>query len=383
MMNSARVKCRSVFRGRFPASRLLRTLFCCAGILSFAALSHAQETTTVFPAPAGERHTLILHGATDLEAFEPLLRGFQRIAPDVTIRYTEAVTNALFDKARRECAEKRAGPDLLVTSSVDHLVVLSNEGCARQHRSVETASSPAWTRWRDEVFGFTFEPAVIVYNRDLVPKADVPNTRIELINLMREQPARYSGRIGAYDIALSGIGYLFATFDGRNALVYGRLIEGFGRMQLVTRCCTSDLVRELSEGKISIGYNLLGSYALAAQRKGAPIGIVVPRDYVLALSRAAMIPAESPNPALARRFLDFLLSPSGQKIIREEAFFFDFSGRLPEGVEGPAALMEAGIVRPIVIGPGLLPVQDMAKRRRALEEWRRSIELGPREATKE
>lgn len=383
MMHSAGAKSLSVFRGGLPASRLLRALFCCAGILSFSASLHAQETTTVFPAPAGERHNLILHGATDLEAFEPLLRGFQRIAPDVTIRYTEAVTNALFDKARRDCAEKRTGPDLLVTSSVDHLVVLSNEGCARQHRSVETASSPTWTRWRDEVFGFTFEPAVIVYNRDLVPKADVPNTRIELINLMREQPERYSGRIGAYDIALSGIGYLFATFDGRNALVYGRLIEGFGRMRLVTRCCTSDLVRELSEGKISIGYNLLGSYALAAQRKGAPIGIVVPRDYVLALSRAAMIPAGSPNPALARRFLDFLLSPSGQKIIREEAFFFDFSGRLPEGVEGPPALMEAGIVRPIVIGPGLLPVQDLAKRRRALDEWRRSIELGPSAATKE
>ncbi|MBN8533358.1 MAG: ABC transporter substrate-binding protein [Rhizobiales bacterium] len=355
----------------------------CAAILACCTRSHAQETTTVFPAPAGERHILILHGATDLEAFEPLLRGFQRIAPDVTIRYTEAVTNALFDKARRDCAEKRAGADLLVTSSVDHLVVLSNEGCARQHRSIETASSPAWTRWRDEVFGFTFEPAVIVYNRALVPKADVPNTRIELINLMREQPDRYSGRIGAYDIALSGIGYLFATFDGRNALVYGRLIEGFGRMRLVTRCCTSDLVRELSEGKISIGYNLLGSYALAAQRKGAPIGIVVPRDYVLALSRAAMIPAESPNPVLARRFLDFLLSPAGQKIIREDAFFFDFSGRLPEGVEGPPALMEAGIVRPIVIGPGLLPVQDNARRRRALDEWRRSIELAPSAATRD
>jgi iron(III) transport system substrate-binding protein len=364
-----------------PAAFFFWVMLVCAASLACLTRLHAQETTTVFPAPAGERQVLILRGATDLEVFEPLLRGFQRSAPDVTIRYTEAVTNVLFDQARRDCAEKRAGSDLLITSSVDHLVVLSNEGCARQHRSIETTSSPAWTRWRDEVFGFTFEPAVIVYNRALVPKADVPNTRIELINLMREQPSRYIGRIGAYDIALSGIGYLFATFDGRNALVYGRLIEGFGRMRLVTRCCTSDLLREVSEGKISIGYNLLGSYALAAQRKGAPIGIVIPRDYVLALSRAAMIPAESPNPALARRFLDFLLSPAGQKIIREEAFLFDFSGRLPDGVEGPAALMEAGIVRPIVIGPGLLPVQDKAKRGRALDEWRRSIELAPSATT--
>ncbi len=332
------------------------------------------DVTTVFPAPGGERQVLRLYTATDLEAFEPLIHGFQKIAPEVTIRYTEGVTNTVFDKARKDCAAGRGESDLVITSSVDHLVVLANEGCALAHRSPETAAAPGWTRWRDEVFGFTLEPAVIVYNRALVPADEVPHTRADLISLMREKPVRYSGRIGSYDIGLSGIGYLFAAFDGRNALIYGRLIEGFGRMKLVTRCCTSDLIHEIGEGKIAIGYNLLGSYAYAARRKGAPIGIVVPRDYVLALSRGAMIPAQAPNPAAARRFLDFLFSPAGQTIIREEAFFFDFSGRLPEGVEGPALPVEAGIVRPIVIGPSLLPVQDRAKRARFLEEWRRSIE---------
>lgn len=340
-------------------------------------LAVAEDKTTYFAAPEGEKHVLTLHTATDLDAFEPVLRDFQRLAPDVSIRYTEAVTNELFDKARRDCAAGRSGPDMLITSSVDHLVVLSNEGCAIPHRSPVTSAAPAWTRWRDEVFGFTFEPAVIVYNKALVPQDEVPRTRIDLINLMREQPTRYSGRIGSYDIARSGIGYLFAAFDARNALIYGRLIEGFGRMRLVTRCCTSDLIKELAEGKLSIGYNLLGSYAIAAQRNGAPIGIVVPKDYVLALSRGAMIPIKSPNPRLAQRFLDYLLSERGQRTIREEAFFFDFSGRLPEGVEGPASLVEAGIVRPIVIGPGLLPAQDRAKRGRFLDEWRRSIEVEP------
>lgn len=344
-------------------------------LLSSPAL--AENKTTTFPAPGGEKHVLTLHTATDLEAFEPVLRDFQRLAPDVSIRYVETVTNELFEKVRKDCAAGRSGADLLITSSVDHLVVLSNEGCALPHRSSITATAPAWTHWRNEVFGFTFEPAVIVYNKVLVPQEEVPRTRIELINLMREQPTRYSGRIGSYDIARSGIGYLFATFDARNALIYGRLIEGFGRMKLVTRCCTGDLIKELADGKLSIGYNLLGSYAYAAQRNGAPIGIVVPKDYVLALSRGAMIPVKSPNPALAQRFLDYLLSTRGQKTIREEAFFFDFSGRLPEGVEGPPSLVEAGIIRPIVIGPGLLPAQDRAKRRRFLDEWRRSIEVKP------
>jgi iron(III) transport system substrate-binding protein len=333
----------------------------------------AQDSETVFPALGEARRSLVIHAATDLDAMAPLLRAFQRQEPDVTIRYVEAVTNQLFERVRAECAAGRSSADLVMTSSVDHLVVLANEGCARGLRTAVTAGAPPWTRWRDEVVGFTFEPAVIVYNRSAVASAEVPRSRVALVDLLRENPERFDGRIGAYDIALSGIGYLFASYDSRNALIYGRLIEGFGRSGVVTRCCTADLVREVADGRLLIGYNMLGSYAVSAQRKGAPIGIVIPEDYVLVLSRGAIIPVRSAHPDLAARFIDFLLSADGQTIVREEAFYFDFSGRIPAGVEGPKNLLEAGTVRPIVIGPGLLPVQDRAKRDKFLREWHKAV----------
>ena len=50
-------------------------------------------------------------------------------------------------------------------------------------------------RWRDEIFGFTFEPAVIVYNKDLVPPEDVRRTHTELIDLLRAKPERYQGKM--------------------------------------------------------------------------------------------------------------------------------------------------------------------------------------------
>lgn len=340
---------------------------------ALAGLAARADTVTEMPAPLGGTQMLVIRSATDLDVIQPLLADFQRIAPDLGIRYVETLTNDLFARSRRECQEKRSDADMLITSSVDHLVVLSNEGCALSHRSPESGSGPAWTRWRDEVFGFTFEPAVIVYNRTIVPADDVPRTRVELINLLREHPARFVGRIGAYNVAQSGIGYLFGAFDARDALIYGRLIEGFGRMRLVTRCCTGDLINEIADGRLYIGYNLLGSYAVAARRKGAQIGIVIPRDYVLALSRAALIPAAAANPGAARRFLDYLLSARGQRVMRESAFYFDFSGQLPADVDGAPGQILPGTIRPIVIGPGLLPVQDRAKRQRFLNEWHRSI----------
>lgn len=351
------------------------TFFFGAMLVGLALMVRAgsAQDVRIFTAPGPERHVLTIDTATDLAAFEPLIRDFQSIAPDVTIRYREFVTNALFEAARRECAIERPSADLIITSSVDHLVVLANEGCALAHRSAETQSIPTWMRWRDEVFGFTFEPAVIVYNRAGVKPDEVPRTRLDLIELMRAQPARFAGRIGGYDIARSGIGYLFAAFDARNALIYGRMLEGFGRMRIVTRCCSSNLIEELASGDLLIGYNILGSYAYSAQKAGAPIGIVIPHDYVLALSRGVMIPAKTAQPELARRFLNYLLSQRGQRIVFQEAFFFSPQDEVPQGVEALPGGLTSGAVRPIVIGPGLLSMQDRAKRERFLNEWRKAI----------
>jgi iron(III) transport system substrate-binding protein len=347
------------------------------GLISLEISAAEAAEKTVFQAPGGQQTILSVHGATDLSAMEPLIQDFQVLAPNVTIEYSEYVTNDLFDEASRQCNETQGTMDLVLSSSVDQLVKLVNDGCGTSYRSPLTLQLPSWTRWRDEIFGFTFEPAVIVFNRDLVPPEDVPRTRVELLNLLRSKPEKYNGKIGSYDIAQSGIGYLFASYDARGTATFGRLLEAFGRADLVVRCCSSDLLADLSTGRLAVGYNLIGSYAVGAQRRGAHIGIVIPRDYTVVLSRAAFIPRPSRNPTTAFRFLDYLLSERGQKKGREASFFFNFEGTLPEEVDGPLWLASSGLLRPITIGPELLAVQDRAKRQRFLSEWRRSTRIEP------
>ena len=41
---------------------------------------------------------------------------------------------------------------------------LVNDGWTQPHRSADTTLVPAWANWRDEAYGFTLEPAVIVYS---------------------------------------------------------------------------------------------------------------------------------------------------------------------------------------------------------------------------
>jgi iron(III) transport system substrate-binding protein len=343
-----------------------------AMILVFPA-KHARSEPVIFPAAASEKARILIDAATDLIAIEPMIRDFQVVAPDVAIEYVEYVSNDLFSKAVAQCSKNEPGADLFLSSSVDQLVKLANDGCGSRYRSITTDALASPAKWRDEVFGFTSEPAALVYNRDMVPNEDVPHTRTELLDLLRRKSGLYAGRIGSYDIAQSGIGYLLASTDARNSSLYGRLIESFGRAGLVTRCCTADIIKEIEAGHVAIGYNLLASYALVAQRRGARIGVVLLRDYTLVLSRGAMIPRTARDPRTAARFLEYLLSERGQKIAREGGLIFDL--QMVRAMESSAQVSLSGseILRPIAIGPSLLAEQDQAKRARFLAEWRRSM----------
>ncbi len=336
------------------------------------------QTTVRFPAPGPETESLSIHAATDLYALRPLIADFQTMSPGTAIEVVEYVTNDLFAAAERACAEERPLGDLYLSSSVDQLVKLANDGCARRVTGPNLGRAARSANWRDEVFGFTYEPIVMVYNRERVPEGDVPRTHLELAELLRRESERYRGKVGTYDVRISGIGYLLAFNDARQTTTtYGRLLESLGRSQVVVRCCTAEILDEVVAGRLLIGYNLLGSYAYERVRRGEPLGIVLPSDYTLVLSRGAMVPRLSTRPIVAARFLDYLLSERGQAVGSAESFFFGPDRTTPPGVEGPE-IATSGIARRIVVGPTLLAVQDSARRRRFLDDWTKSMIDGPR-----
>ena len=132
-------------------------------------------TAYEFPAAGQATTTLRVEGSGDIEAIEPLIRDFQTLEPGLSITYVDSLTNELYSTLELQCNTGEITADLVFSSSADHMVKLANDGCAQPHQSTETRRLPDHAVWHDEVFGFTFEPAVIVYNRDLVPPADVPS----------------------------------------------------------------------------------------------------------------------------------------------------------------------------------------------------------------
>ena len=249
----------------------MRSLFAIA-LAALAAIAPAAAAETRFPAASGAAsETLTIASVTDLAAIRPLIEAFQEQNPQTAVVYSEATSNTLDARVTAACRAHRFIADLVVSSAVAEQVRLVNDGCSQPIFSPLVQMLPAWARWRDELVALTIEPAVIVYNKAALSPSEVPRNRFQLVDLLR-QSNRFNGRIGTYDIVSSGVGYLFAFEDATQATTWGRLLESFGRNAVRTFCCTSEVLDRVADGRLDIGYNVLGSYALARQAADPRLG---------------------------------------------------------------------------------------------------------------
>ncbi|MGR3498090.1 MAG: ABC transporter substrate-binding protein [Limimaricola soesokkakensis] len=327
----------------------------------------AQELVRDF-GPESATETLRLRSTTDIAVLGPVIEHFLETRPGLRVAYEQWGSNALYGLQASDCAAGRAGADLVISSAVHQMVDLVNEGCARPHRSAITAALPDPLVWRDELWGVTREPAVMVYNRDLVPPAQVPRSRFDLLDLLRPTESPFRGRVATYDIERSGLGYLFAFADSMEATTFGGLMESFGRSGAIATCCSAEIIDGVAEGRYLVAYNVLGSYALVRARRDPRLGVVAPLDYTLVLSRAAMIPSTAGQPRAATQLVDFLLSPEG-RVALEQALLIV---RLEDGESTALDLGGAAetLQRPIALGPALLIALDAHKQALFRARWR-------------
>lgn len=359
------------------AGWLLALLF----VLGSGAAAHAELTR--FPAPQpgtaggpGEGGVLVIYSSTDLEFIRPLIDGFQALNTDVEVHYHLLPSLELYNRVLDEVQEQGRTADVLLSAAMDLQMKLANDGYASP--LTPPRGLPEWAVWRREVFGFTHEPAVIAYNRDGVPPQDVPGTREELRRLLETQPERYRGKVATYDPELSGVGFLFASQDARRSPVFWKLVDRLGAAGVRLYGNSVEMLDALAAGEVLIAYNVLGSYARAHAERLPQIGIALPRDYTLVMSRLVLIPKAAVRPDLARRFVDFLLGADGQRIVAGAAHLYAILPQIEGELTAKALRAQLGpALLPIPVNPGLLLYLDQDKRRRFLQQWERALDDTP------
>ncbi|WYX53424.1 extracellular solute-binding protein [Achromobacter xylosoxidans] len=333
--------------------------------------AEVPEIVTRYPAPQPSSRVLTIAGPTDTPVVAPLILGFQAQRPDVTVVYREMGSRELYEAA---IEDRLKDVDVLMSSASDLQIRLANDGYAQRYTSPYAARLPSWAVWRNEVYGFTFEPAVIVYNPKRYSEATVPRSRQDLLRTLEQDRARLHGRVGTYDISRSSVGYLMAEQDELVSSNFWGLANAFGQVGVRLSATTAELLDAIENDEMDLGYNILGSYALSRQAAGAKIGVVFPQDYVLVLARSVLIARRAPNPDLGRALVDWLLSPAGQQVASSHAALGSIMEDTPGRWTSEAVLARSqGIVQPVVLSPALLVGLDQRRHSRFVQNWIRLV----------
>jgi iron(III) transport system substrate-binding protein len=360
---------RFLFRG-------LAVAFGAACVLAAAQVpAHYPSEYPNIVAAARHEGKVVVYAATDLSSVSALVRDFESLYAGVRVEYRELNSAELYNRFLAEVAGRRPVADVLWSPAMDLQMKLANDNHAASYKSPEAGFLPDWAVWRDVAYGTTFEPAVFVYNRRFVAAGDVPHTHAELMQLLTDKRERYLGKVTTYDINKSAVGFLFATQDARVLHGYWDLARLLGMNAVQFEPETSAMVERIASGKAYFGYNLIGSYAVARARRDPAIGVTMPSDYTLVMSRIVMLSRYAPHPNAGRLWLDYLLSARGQNLLASRAEMAAIrsdvrgeltSARLRESL-GPS-------MRAITVGPGLLVYRDQAKQTEFLRRWRRETQ---------
>lgn len=332
--------------------------------------------TTIFPAPSGtETRQMTVYSSLDNDLAAPLLQAFQARQPDLAIHYENLLTGEMHDRIVAESNAGTGTADFAFSAAMDLQIKLANDGYARPVITPDTPDWPDWANWRDTAYALTFEPAVFAYHKPSFAGIEPPATRDDLVRWMAEHPEQAQGRIGTYDITRSGVGYLFMARDQELYPDIWSVVAAMGRAGVQQYPTTGEVLERLSDGRLAVGYNLLGSYVADWARRDPDVGLILPRDFTVVVSRVAVVPNAARDPQAGAQLLAFLMSHQGQSLLsrtlRLSAVSLEVAGQ-----QSPAGGMQelAGLrLRPVPVSPGLLAYLDQATRARLLARWKHAL----------
>jgi iron(III) transport system substrate-binding protein len=353
---------------------------------AFAAVSLAALAQAPAGYPADYAQTLaaakkegkvVIYSALDTKAAQPLIKDFSIAFPDIKVEYNDMNSTEIYNRFIAEVASGQGSADVMWSSAMDLQVKLVDEGHAMIYVSPESAKLPKWAVYKNQAWGTTYEPSVFIYNKRLVTGDDIPQDHAAFAKLINTKVDKFKGKVTTYDIEKSGVGFMFVVQDMKYFPGMKDLIRGFGATSYKVYSSTGNMLEKVSSGEHLLGYNVLGSYALVRSKKDPGLGVVLPKDYTLVLSRVMFIGKQAKHPNAAKVWTDYVLSQRGQKIIGSDVELF--SVRDDVDAEYTAAKLNKELgdhVKPIPVGKEITEYLDSKKRLEFLSNWKAEIAAG-------
>lgn len=349
----------------------------CFLLLALLVAGPVAADPVLFPALSGapEARVLVVYSSLDEHLAEPMIAGFQALNPDIAVQYEEMLTGDLHARIVAETDTGGQTADFAFSSAMDLQIKLANDGYAQAVDLPQSKTWPRWANWRNSVYALTFEPAVFVYHKPGFTDAPPPATRAEFVDYLTRQGAAVQGRIGTYDIERSGVGFLFLARDQEHFADIWSVVRAMGQADVRSFPTSHEILERVTDGRLLLGYNILGSYAADWARRHPEVGLALPRDYTVVVSRIGLVPRAARAPDLGRRFLEFFMSEAGQTILSQDLGLPAVSPEVTgENTASSMRLHFGAQLRPVPVSPGLLVYLDQAKRARLIARWHAGLQ---------
>lgn len=253
---------------------------------------------------------LVVHSAAERQYCEALLAGFASRRPDVTVDFRFGISTALHERYLAE----RGSVDVIWSSAMDLQMTLARAGDAAPDATV-ARTLPASAVYRDCAFATTLEPLVTIVNRDLVDAARPAGTLAEIAAFVASDPARFEGRIAAFDIEKNGLGFLALLAESADAAAFDALLAAFKRTHPQLHPSNPPVVEAVATGRAALGFHVLASYAERAVKAHPHLAIARTNAPRIATSRIAFTCKDAPHPEAAHAFVAYLVSREGQNAL--------------------------------------------------------------------
>lgn len=257
---------------------------------------------------------------------------------------------------------------------MDQQAQLIGRGDALAYDSIEAGGLPSWARLGNQGWSTTLEPIAIVHDRRQLTGADVPASHADVRRLIEAKPSRFERKVVLYDATRSGVGYLLASHDEALMPDFWPMMTAIGRSQPRTVLTADAMLSSIESGRSLLAYNVLGDYARARAARSDVLGVVLPSDYTLVLSRVMFISRHARHPNAARLWVDYLLSKRGQTVLANRSRLHSVREDV-EGQLGAKALRsELGDrMRPIVFDEKLVDALKSDRQAAFTSAWHRAM----------
>ena len=328
-------------------------------------------------AGAKKEGKVVVYSTTDTAAAKFLIDDFKALYPGVSVEYNDMNSTEVYNRFISERAANAGSADVLWSSSMDLQIKLANDGGALAYASPEIPHLPSWAVWKTEAYGTTYEPLAIVYNKRLLSGDEIPQSHADLLRVFTSKADKLKGKVTTYDIEKSGVGFMLITQDSKYNPQFWEMVKALGAIGPRVQSSAGTMMERISSGENLLGFNIFNSYAALRAKKDPSIGIVLPKDYTLVMSRVMFISKSAKNPNAAKLWLDYILSKRGQAIIANQSEL----GSIRSDVEGEMTV--AGYTKqlganakPIPVSTDLLAYLDQTKRLDFIKQWQAAMKAG-------